>query len=158
MLRVDFGIVLVCSPRSQGNLGARKPRYCVCTCAARLKYNVPSVHGDGAAIDHTRILAYAQAVAREFHPERIIFFGSYAYGTPTEDSDVDVLVVMPHDGHPAYKAAEIELKLRPGFPLDLMVRSPQRIRERLAGGDRFVREIFERGSPLYESGNAKVAW
>ena len=116
------------------------------------------MHGAGAVIDHTRILAYAQAVAREFQPERIILFGSYAYGTPTEDSDVDFLVVMPHDGHPAYKAAEIELKVRPGFPLDLMVRSPQRIRERLAGGDRFVREIFERGSPLYESGTAKVAW
>ena len=107
-------------------------------------------------IDRTRILAYAQAVAREFHPEKIILFGSHAYGTPTADSDVDLLVVMPHEGHPAYKAAEIELKLRPGFPLDLMVRSPERIRERLADGDRFVREIIERGASLHESGNAEV--
>lgn len=107
-------------------------------------------------IDRTRILAYAQAVAREFQPERIILFGSYAYGTPTEDSDVDLLVVMPHDSHPAYKAAEIELRVQPGFPLDLMVRSPERIRERLADGDRFVREIIERGCPLHASGNTEV--
>jgi len=105
-------------------------------------------------IDRTRILSYAQAVAREFRPEKIILFGSCAYGTPTEDSDVDLLVVMPHRGHPAYQAAAIELKVQAGFPLDLMVRSPERIRERLADGDRFVREILERGSPLYESGNA----
>ena len=104
--------------------------------------------------DRTRILEYAQAVAREFQPEKIILFGSYAYGTPSEDSDVDLLVVMPHEGHPAYQAAEIELKVRAGFPLDLVVRSPERIRERLAGGDGFLREILERGASLYESGHA----
>ena len=124
---------------------------------ARLKYPVTLPHCAHAMIDRTRILEFAQAVAREFHPERIILFGSYAYGTPTEDSDVDLLVVMPHEGHPAYQAAEIELKVRAGFPLDLMVHSPARIRDRLATGDGFVKEILERGSSLYESGNGEVA-
>lgn len=94
---------------------------------------------------------------REFRPERIILFGFYGYGAPTEDSDVDLLDVMPHEGHPAYQAAEIELKVRAGFPLDLMVHSPARIRDRLATGDGFVREILERGSSLYESGNGEVS-
>lgn len=118
----------------------------------------PSNHAQGAPamIDRTRILQFAQAVAREFQPERIVLFGSYAYGTPTEDSDVDLLVVMPHEGHPAYQAAAIELRVPPGFPLDLMVRSPERIREGLATGDGFVRDILERGSPLYESGDREV--
>jgi predicted nucleotidyltransferase len=132
------------------------PLGALCSPTARLKYPGDSAHCAHAMIDRTRILKYAQAVAREFHPERIILFGSYAYGTPTEDSDVDLLVVMPHEGHPAYQAAEIELKVPAGFPLDLMVRSPERIRDRLATGDRFVREILHRGSPLYESGNGEV--
>ena len=71
---------------------------------------------------------------------------------------MDLLVVMPHEGHPAYQAAEIELKVPAGFPLDLMVRSRERIRDRLATGDGFVREVLERGSSLYESGNGEVGW
>ena len=41
------------------------------------------------------IRRYARAIADEFHPEKIILFGSHAYGTPNEDSDVDLLVIMP---------------------------------------------------------------
>ncbi len=41
------------------------------------------------------IRQFARSVARRFEPERIILFGSYAYGTPNADSDVDILVVMP---------------------------------------------------------------
>lgn len=41
------------------------------------------------------IRRYTRAIAAEFSPDKIILFGSYAYGTPHEDSDVDILVVMP---------------------------------------------------------------
>ena len=40
-------------------------------------------------------------------PQKIILFGSYAYGQPAADSDVDLLVVMPFEGHPAYQAAKL---------------------------------------------------
>ena len=36
-------------------------------------------------------------IVSEVHPEKIILFGSYAYGTPTKDSDVDLLVIMPSE-------------------------------------------------------------
>jgi predicted nucleotidyltransferase len=96
------------------------------------------------------IQAFARRVADEFHPNRVILFGSYAYGKPTADSDVDLLVVMPHEGPAAVQAAEIRKRIHAGFPMDLVVRSPAEVRRRLGMGDFFIREIMEQGQPLYE--------
>jgi predicted nucleotidyltransferase len=90
-------------------------------------------------------------VARQFKPERIILFGSYAYGKPTADSDVDLLVVMRHNQRNVEKAIEIRLALDAHFPLDLLVRTPERIQERIALGDFFMREIVTKGEVLYEA-------
>lgn len=90
-------------------------------------------------------------IVREFHPERIILFGSYAYGTPNEDSDVDLLIVMPFEGSQTKKASEIRLAVHPGFPIDLIVRTPETLQQRLAQEDFFLREITEKGKLLYEA-------
>jgi predicted nucleotidyltransferase len=50
---------------------------------------------DGPNIPLRVIRRYARAIAEEFRPDKIVLFGSYAYGTPHENSDVDLLVVMP---------------------------------------------------------------
>lgn len=105
-------------------------------------------------ISRSEIRALAERVAREFQPERIILFGSYANGEPTLDSDVDLLVVLPHRGKAWRMAAEIRGRIRPRFPLDLLVRAPEEIHRRLAGGDPFLREIVEEGELLYEDSNA----
>ncbi len=102
-------------------------------------------------VTRRQIKSYVKRMAGQVHPQRVILFGSYAYGKPTPDSDVDLLVVMPHKGHSARKAAEIRTAVRAGFPMDLVVRSPEEIRRRLKMGDFFIREIMERGQPLYES-------
>ena len=57
----------------------------------------------------------SERIVREFHPERIILFGSYAYGIPTNDSDVDILVILPFDGKPIHKALEIIKKINRTF-------------------------------------------
>src|SRR5260370_14342069 len=90
----------------------------------------------GANIPKRVIRRYARAIAEEFHPDRIILFGSHAYGTPHEDSDVDLLVVMParRQGSMAYK---ISLALQAPFPMDLIVRTPEQLRRRLADGHLF---------------------
>lgn len=88
-------------------------------------------------------------IARLFKPQRIVLFGSYAYGKPTADSDVDLLVVMPFEGKGFRKAAEIRSQIDATFPLDLVVRSPEEMARRLAGGDFFMREITEKGELLY---------
>jgi len=97
-----------------------------------------------------QIQAYVRDVVRQFKPERIILFGSYAYGNPRADSDVDLLVVMAHSGRPPYQEAKIRTALRAPFPVDLMVRTPERLRERLAMNDSFISEIVHKGRVLHE--------
>lgn len=90
-------------------------------------------------------------IGREFHPQQVLLFGSYAHGTATEDSDVDLLVIMPFADKAVRKAVEIRLKINPSFPIDLLVRTPETVRHRIAMGDDFMRDILEHGKVLYES-------
>lgn len=90
-------------------------------------------------------------IARQFRPEKIILFGSYAYGNPTPDSDIDFLVILPHTGSAVAQAAGIRLQLNVKFPIDLIVRSPRKIEERLEMNDFFIREIMDKGRILYEA-------
>src|SRR5262249_28590574 len=83
----------------------------------------------------------AKQIAQRFDPHRIILFGSYAYGQPTPDSDVDLLVVMPAKNETT-QAARIRLAVDCDFPLDLLVRTPATLRWRLREGDWFLREIM----------------
>ncbi|PSR17033.1 hypothetical protein C8255_14755 [filamentous cyanobacterium CCP3] len=102
-------------------------------------------------VDMQQIEALSQQIAERFKPERIILFGSYAYGKPTEDSDVDLLVVLPFEGYPARKAAEIRCQVRPGFALDLLVRTPEYLTQRLIMRDFFLEDIVNNGKVLYDS-------
>ena len=102
-------------------------------------------------VEMSQIKALSQQIAEQFQPERIILFGSYAYGEPNEDSDVDLLVVMPFEGHSPRKAAEIRFQVRPQFPLDLLVRTSELLRQRLELGDFFIQEIIDKGEVLYEA-------
>jgi len=88
------------------------------------------------------------------HPQCVILFGSYAQGKPTSNSDVDLFVITPFEGRSVDKSVEIRLKVRPPFPVDLIVRTPEKVRERLAMGDDFIRDILEKGKVLYEADNS----
>ncbi len=92
-----------------------------------------------------------EKIALEFRPEKIILFGSHAYGRPQWDSDVDLLVIMPFNGRHTRKAIEILNRVNPATGLDLLVRTPQEVAKRLAMGDFFMREIIERGKVMYEA-------
>lgn len=102
-------------------------------------------------VSRRTISAFARDVARQFKPQKIILFGSYAYGHPTEDSDVDILVIMPFQGRNPEKATEIWMATKPRFPIDIMVRKPEELQKRLKMGDFFLREITEKGKVLYEA-------
>jgi predicted nucleotidyltransferase len=101
------------------------------------------------------IRRYARQVAEQFHPDKIILFGSYAYGRPHADSDVDILVVMPADNQ-IDQAVRIDRKVDPPFALDLIVRTPTNLAWRLREGDSFLREIVSKGQVLYEKTNGRV--
>ena len=92
-------------------------------------------------------------IAEQFHPQRIILFGSYASGTPRPESDVDLLVVMDTPLKESLQAIEILCRIKVLFGLDLLVYTPLHLAERIQWGDTFLIEILENGMVLYESTN-----
>ena len=99
----------------------------------------------------SQIEELGRRIGCEFRSERVVLFGSYARGLGTEDSDVDLLVILPFDGKSVNQSVEMRMRLRPTFPVDLIVRTPEKVRERLEMGDDFMREILEEGIVLYEA-------
>jgi uncharacterized protein len=87
----------------------------------------------------------------EFKPEKIILFGSHAYGRPTPESDLDVMVVMQFEGDPLEQAVTMLNRLNMLIPIDLLARTPEQIQQRLEMGDIFIRDIMERGKVMYEA-------
>lgn len=90
---------------------------------------------------------------RQVQPEKIILFGSYAYGNPTPDSDVDLLVVVRSKEDESYRQRylRVALALSPRlFPLDLIVKTPEEIESARQQFSPFLREILEKGICLYE--------
>lgn len=98
------------------------------------------------------IQTFAQLVAEEFHPERIILFGSYAAGEQTPDSDVDILVVLPFEGKNFRMSIKILSRVCPPFMVDLLARRPDDTQLRYRYGDPLIREAIDHGRVLYESG------
>jgi predicted nucleotidyltransferase len=105
-------------------------------------------------IPQERIQAYCDAVGREFRPSKIILFGSYAYGKPGPDSDVDLLVVMPFRGSDVTKAIQIRSRFDTPFPMDLIVRKPEFVAQRQQERDMFIELVVSQGQVLYESQHA----
>jgi uncharacterized protein len=112
------------------------------------RYHSPS-------IPMSAIRRYARQIAEKFHPDKIILFGSYAYGTPHKWSDVDLLVIMP-----AYdetnQAIRITRAFNAPFSLDIIVRAPARLQRDMDDGDWFLQEITAKGKVLYEKSHGSV--
>jgi predicted nucleotidyltransferase len=104
-------------------------------------------------IPRLAIRRFARRIAERFDTDKIILFGSFASGTPHKYSDVDLLVVM-RASNEINQAIRITLAFDREFPLDLIVRTPDRLRRRLAQGDSFLKEIMEKGILLHEKGDA----
>lgn len=104
----------------------------------------------------SQIEAFSEQIVAKFQPEKIILFGSYAYGQPNEDSDVDLLVILPFEEMPVQKAISIRQQMNYPFSLDLMARTPTQIQQRLEMGDFFIQDIITRGKVLYEADYARV--
>jgi predicted nucleotidyltransferase len=101
--------------------------------------------------DLAAIQELVDRIVREFHPERVVLFGSRAYGEPRPDSDVDLLVVLPFEGTPYGKAVEILQAVRPTFSVDVLPRRPDDTERRYRLGDPLVREALDRGKVLFEA-------
>ena len=101
-------------------------------------------------VDDRSIAELTERIVREFRPDKIILFGSYAYGQPRPDSDIDLLVVLPFEGKGFRKSLEILNRVAPEFSVDLLARRPDDTAKRYAEGDPLIREAVDRGKILYE--------
>lgn len=90
-------------------------------------------------------------IVDRFQPEKVILFGSYANGRQTDNSDVDLLIIMATDKSELQQSVAIRQFIHPDFALDIIVRKPETIRQRLSWGDKFLKEIVLNGKVLYES-------
>ncbi|HBJ87015.1 MAG TPA: hypothetical protein DDZ88_24785 [Verrucomicrobiales bacterium] len=103
----------------------------------------------------TDIKRYCDDIAAACKPQRIILFGSYAYGKPTEDSDVDVLVVLPKSRRVMRDTAvKIRLKVDADFPVDVLVRGEVEVERRVRQKDLFMTHITNEGKVMYEAVHA----
>jgi predicted nucleotidyltransferase len=100
------------------------------------------------------IREYARRLAEEFHPVRIILFGSWARGQQGAESDVDVMVILPFDGSSARKGAEMRLRVSAPFPLDLLPVTPTDFKTRVQSGYLLFLEVANEGVILHEAGVA----
>jgi uncharacterized protein len=112
--------------------------------------SVPPIHLRDR-IPFAAIEDVVRQIANRFHPNQIILFGSYAYGNPRPESDVDLMVVMETSMGETRQGVEILKGINYRFGLDVLVYTPQRLAQRLEWGDPFVREIVTHGKVLYES-------
>lgn len=94
----------------------------------------------------------ADKLKESYNPEKIILFGSYAWGMPDEDSDIDILVIKDTKERPHRRnvnARELVSSLRRGYGLNILVITPEELKSRLEIGDQFLQEIILRGEVLY---------
>jgi|SRR6516162_8472266 predicted nucleotidyltransferase len=119
------------------------------------KLNWGKVRNRRGLITKPTIQLLARRIARQFRPNKIILFGSYAYGRPTPESDIDLLVIMQARNE-IDQSLWIEEWLDPPFSLDVMVRTPRNLRWRLEEGDWLLREAVDQGKVLHEKADQGV--
>jgi predicted nucleotidyltransferase len=93
-----------------------------------------------------------ERIVSALKPEKIILFGSYAYGNPTPDSDVDLLVIMKTRAREIERYVAVSNLLYPRqFPVDILVKTPKEMEtEARKKGNFFMQEILKKGKVLYE--------
>jgi len=100
------------------------------------------------------IQRYCDGIAAAFKPQRIILFGSYAYGQPTEESDVDVMVVMPKQRYRRDLDTRVRRKVPAGFPVDVLVEPDDKLARRIDDREGFILDVTQRGKIMYEGSHA----
>ena len=98
------------------------------------------------------IAEVVEKIKEEYKPEKIILYGSYAYGKPTEDSDIDLFIVKETDKDRIKRYVEVsELIYKHGRHISIQpnVYTPEELKERLEMGDGFVEEVLAKGQVLY---------
>lgn len=100
----------------------------------------------------TVIRQITDRIVQEYKPLKIILFGSYAWGTPHRDSDIDLFIVKDTGKSPVDRQVMVRKiihDLRYKIPMDILVMTPEEIEKRLAIGDQFCAKLIRDGKRLY---------
>jgi len=108
-------------------------------------------------ISRETITDIARKIVERFNPEKIILFGSYAWGKPDRDSDLDLFVIMESTERPIKRAASVRRILIDRYvPMDILVRTPEELKHRIDIGDPFIKKILRDGQVIYARDSARV--
>ena len=99
-------------------------------------------------VDNIQIRNLAQEIKKKFNPRKVILFGSRAYGNPSKESDIDFLIVMETDLSVKQQAFLIRREISSSVPVDIIVRTPAQVNERIKIGDTFIKTAYETGIEL----------
>jgi predicted nucleotidyltransferase len=102
-------------------------------------------------MNQTVIQHVIEDIAEKVHPQKVILFGSHAYGQPNKDSDVDLLFIINTQLSGLKRYCWISNNIKHEFPMDILVKTPQEVKKRIKMGDPFYREIINKGKVLYEA-------
>lgn len=98
----------------------------------------------------SKIQEITDKIVKDFQPQKVVLFGSYAWGEPAVDSDIDLFVIKETNRSTREIAKEIDGSLFPRpFPIDLIVHTPQQVARRIEMGDFFITNILNKGKVLY---------
>lgn len=93
-----------------------------------------------------------EKIKTEYQPEKIILYGSYAYGKPTPDSDIDLFIIKDTDEDGIQRFVEVKRLIydpERRISISPLVYTPREVDDRLELGDYFVREVLTKGEVLY---------
>ncbi|MGI6206736.1 MAG: nucleotidyltransferase domain-containing protein [Anaerolineae bacterium] len=108
------------------------------------------------SVDRQDVERIVQQIVDAFRPQKVILFGSHAYGVPDAESDVDLLVVMDTDD-PLHTAGLISSAIDHPFPIDILVLRPRDLEQSLDESSVFARQVSTEGRVLYEASDDRVA-
>jgi len=96
-------------------------------------------------VDNLQIKMISEEIKKKFNPQKIILFGSYAYGNPTRSSDIDLFIIMDTKLPVRKQAFLIRKEIKSSIPVDIIVRTPEQVEERIKMGDFFIKQIIQKG-------------
>jgi predicted nucleotidyltransferase len=102
----------------------------------------------GSGLDKGLLTRIVKLIKDKFDAKKVILFGSYAYGTPEKGSDVDLFIIMDTKISVREQAFFIRRELKESIPIDIIVRTPEQVEERIKLGDFFIKKIMNDGIVL----------
>jgi len=100
------------------------------------------------------VLSIVEKIRKQYNPEKIILFGSFAYGSPREDSDIDLLIIKDTNERPIDRRINVRYIISDPkrlIPVETIVITPKELKDRQRIGDQFIEEILLKGEVLYAS-------